>query len=279
MVYYFSVLKAAVEVRSIWIVHREHFESTKKQHLVARPTQDVIGRLRLLTLVCLLTKWSRRSPLFPRPPKDAPQTTPWLSRVQRAQKTSEMSRFWQFAQLSDAYKSHSLLDQVSQSDTEGQLFIGGLKVIDRPDVLDEHGITHVLSVLEYDHCDYDEYTKYQRLRLAAEDHPSQNLVQHFEKANAFIDQALAVRGRVLVHCAMGISRSAAVVCAYLMYRYKIPFLKALGQLQEARPSCAPNTGFIQQLEVFERMLSAQSQQQKVSIYNEWLTKSKSSSKL
>lgn len=189
-----------------------------------------------------------------------------------------MSRFWQFAQLSDAYKNDSLIDLVLD-ERPGALFIGGLKAIDRPDVLTEQGITHILSILEYDHCDYDEYAKYQRMWISAEDHASQNLLQQFEKTNAFVEQALSANGRVLVHCAMGVSRSATIVCAYLMHAQKSTFLDALRLLQKARPSCAPNVGFIEQLEVYERIGNASSAEQKHLIYFDWLKKHTGDSKL
>lgn len=189
-----------------------------------------------------------------------------------------MSRFWQFAQLSEAYKDHSAVDRVPQVEA-GALFIGGLKIVDRPETLKDNGITHIVSVLEYDHCDYEEYATYQRLWIPAEDHPAQNLLQHFQRTNAFIEQALAGDGKVLVHCAMGVSRSATIVCAYMMYKHKVAFLEALGQLQQARPLCAPNTGFVEQLEVYERMLKAPSEQQQQAIYSEWYSRHAGSPKL
>lgn len=191
-----------------------------------------------------------------------------------------MSRFWQFAQLSDAYKDHSFIDQIPQAGDTGKLFIGGLKVIDRPDLLEDNRITHILSVLEYDHCD-EEYAKYRRLWISAEDSPGQNLLQHFDRSNAFIEQALAGGGHVLVHCAMGVSRSATIACAYLMYksRPEMTFLQALGQLQESRPLCAPNVGFAEQLETYERMLKAPNDANRQSIYSQWLEMRTGNSKL
>lgn len=185
--------------------------------------------------------------------------------------TDIMSRFWQFSQLSDAYKGHNPMDQIPHHGP-GELLIGGLKVIDRPDDLAKRGITHIVSVLEYDHCDYEEYAKFQRLWIGIEDHPAQNLLRHFRRTNAFIDQALAGNGRVLVHCAMGVSRSATVVLAYLMWKQKAAFLHALLQVQQARPLCAPNVGFVEQLETYERMLKAESDEKRNMIYSEWLSK-------
>lgn len=190
-----------------------------------------------------------------------------------------MSRFWQFAQLSDAYKNHNLLDRIPVSGTKGELFIGGLKVLDRPHELSRHGITHILSVLEYNHCDSEEFAMYQRLWISAEDHPFQNLLRHLERSNTFIEQALAADGRVLVHCAMGVSRSATLVCSFLMYKHKISFLEALGQLQQFRPLCAPNVGFVEQLEVYERMLNVPSEGHQQLLYAEWLSKHAGGAKL
>ena len=189
-----------------------------------------------------------------------------------------MSRFWQFAQLSDAYKNHNPMDRVLSSEG-GMLYIGGLKILDSPDILRRYGITHILSVLDYDRCDHKNYSKFQRLWISAEDHPSENLLQRFEKTNAFIEEAFAADGRVLVHCAMGVSRSATIVCAYLMHRNSCTFLEALRDLQQARPLCAPNVGFVEQLEVYERMRNASSDEQRNRIYTEWLTKNAGDSKL
>jgi dual specificity phosphatase 12 len=189
-----------------------------------------------------------------------------------------MSRYWQFAQLSDRYKDHNDIDNVPR-DGPGQLFIGGLKAIDRPDILSEHGITHILSVLEYDPCDWEEFTTYERLWIAGEDHSSQNLLQHFDRTNAFIEQALSADSTVLVHCAMGVSRSATIVCAFLMYKHRLTFLEALARLQQARPLCAPNTGFAEQLELHERILNAQTGEDRRAIHNDWLTKHTGDAKL
>lgn len=51
------------------------------------------------------------------------------------------------------------------------------------------------------------------------DTATENIIQHFHKVRTFIDEALNSGGRVLVHGNAGISRSAALVLAFLMEKY------------------------------------------------------------
>eukprot|EP00802_Teleaulax_amphioxeia_P025657 Tamp_26548.p1 GENE.Tamp_26548~~Tamp_26548.p1 ORF type:complete len:181 (+),score=28.43 Tamp_26548:256-798(+) len=72
----------------------------------------------------------------------------------------------------------------------------------------------------------------------------------FEGANAFIAQHLSQGTSVLVHCAGGISRSAAVTIAFLVSTgYSLR--NAFRQVEAARPRIAPNAGLVQQLRHFE----------------------------
>ena len=61
-----------------------------------------------------------------------------------------------------------------------------------------------------------------RKNITIDDRHTENIRQHFEEAFRFIDDARARNGRVLVHCAMGISRSTTIVIAYMMLRYRMP---------------------------------------------------------
>ena len=52
--------------------------------------------------------------------------------------------------------------------------------------------------------------------LEIEDDSSGDMLSLFPEAVEFISQALASGGKILVHCFMGISRSASCVMAYIM---------------------------------------------------------------
>lgn len=58
-------------------------------------------------------------------------------------------------------------------------------------------------------------------------------------------------GTVLVHCHAGISRSVAIVLAYLMHMRKISVQDALNLIRSRRPIADPNSGFMHQLELYE----------------------------
>lgn len=63
-------------------------------------------------------------------------------------------------------------------------------------------------------------------------------------------------GVVLVHCHGGVSRSPAVVAAFLMTHHGWTRDKALAHLRTLRPCIDPNTGFLAALEAWEVKLRA-----------------------
>lgn len=65
---------------------------------------------------------------------------------------------------------------------------------------------------------------------------------------------------------MGKSRSAAIVIAYLMYKYGVSPAEGLVQLRQGREVCGPNLGFMEQLETFYQMLRANSEDKRQNIY-------------
>jgi dual specificity phosphatase 12 len=69
---------------------------------------------------------------------------------------------------------------------------------------------------------------------------------------------------------MGKSRSATLIMAHLMRKYRISPYEALSQLREGRPVCGPNDGFMEQLEIYHRMLQTPDAVGAQSIYQHWL---------
>ncbi|CAM9133887.1 unnamed protein product [Hapterophycus canaliculatus] len=68
-----------------------------------------------------------------------------------------------------------------------------------------------------------------------------------EQITSFIDEAAGKGDSVLLHSVNGTGRCIACVAAYLMFRHRWSFEKALDFLCNKRPDAAPNPGFVQQL--------------------------------
>ena len=113
------------------------------------------------------------------------------------------------------------------------------------------GITHVLRL----GCSFfpkSHARDLQYLEVDVFDRPESDLLSITKKhdCNGFIDKGRA-HGGILVHCIAGISRSAAVVTAYIMCREHLGFSQALALVKAQRPRASPNAGFCEQLKVLE----------------------------
>lgn len=58
--------------------------------------------------------------------------------------------------------------------------------------------------------------------------------------------------RILVHCAMGKSRSATATIMYLMRKFSLSLDQAFEFCKTQRQKTEPNEGFLEQLKAFER---------------------------
>lgn len=77
------------------------------------------------------------------------------------------------------------------------------------------------------------------------DHPSENITKYFSKFLKFIDANK--KTNVLIHCLMGISRSATFTVLVLVSRYDFNIVSALKYIKVKRPVVKPLKEFIQQV--------------------------------
>jgi hypothetical protein len=75
--------------------------------------------------------------------------------------------------------------------------------------------------------------------------------------------------QTLYSSAMGKSRSATVVIAYLMQEHNISPSEALSYLRQARSICEPNEGFMKQLELYGEMQTPEDVEQ-TPAYQRWV---------
>ncbi|CAH2321683.1 dual specificity phosphatase 13-like [Pelobates cultripes] len=90
--------------------------------------------------------------------------------------------------------------------------------------------------------------------IKAIDDPSFNLSVFFNSTAKFIKEGLeSPLGKVLVHCAMGISRSSTLVIAFLMIHRRLSVMDAIKLVVEKR-YIRPNNGFLAQLIQLDKQL-------------------------
>ncbi|NXX74765.1 DS13B phosphatase, partial [Urocolius indicus] len=132
------------------------------------------------------------------------------------------------------------------------LYVGDLYVARDRAQLSRMGISHVVDAAAgrfhidtgpkfYKDLHVDYYG------VEAEDNPNFDLSVYFYPVARYIRAALnSPRGKVLVHCAMGISRSATLVLAFLMICEGMSLAEAIRTVRSHRGIC-PNSGFLRQL--------------------------------
>jgi len=147
-----------------------------------------------------------------------------------------------------------------QSYTEFQqviphLYIGGqISSLNLPK-LQAEGIKHVLRVngISQNMINYDKHGIAFKL-LDIDDMPDFDILPFIEEANSFIQAGVAKEEGVLVVCTAGISRSAAIVIAYLMKSKGLKYAEAHAIVKKARIFVQPNVGFERALLAYEQTL-------------------------
>jgi protein-tyrosine phosphatase len=93
--------------------------------------------------------------------------------------------------------------------------------------------------------------KIKSIRVPIDDTEYTSIQQYLEDVSEIIDFEISKGGNVLVHCWAGISRSASMVIAYLMWKYCLSYNNAYKYVHNCRSIISPNIGFIYQLKTFK----------------------------
>ncbi|XP_061693689.1 dual specificity protein phosphatase family protein [Syngnathoides biaculeatus] len=138
------------------------------------------------------------------------------------------------------------------------LYIGNIAVAQNKNTLSKMGITHVLNAAHSkqgsigDQCFYGNSCVY--CGIPAEDSDHFDLSRYFKHAADFIHKGLKYnQGKVLVHCIMGVSRSASLALAYLMLRQRLNLQDALRHIVQKR-AIYPNRNFLMLLHKLSEQL-------------------------
>ena len=107
---------------------------------------------------------------------------------------------------------------------DGWLFLSGQLAASSLDCLQRLGISHVMNCCERIPCKFKGRLKYKVIPVM--DTKSSDIRVYIPDAVAFIDEVLAAKGKVLVHCMVGASRSVSLVLAWLVAQCKLPLKQA-----------------------------------------------------
>ena len=117
-------------------------------------------------------------------------------------------------------------------------------------------ITHVINATTNIPNHFEEHgVAY--LNVKVDDEKDAEINEHFEQTNKFLDDVSDKdECRVLVHCQMGVSRSATIVIAYVMHRNGCSFDEAFKLVKNCRICIRPNAAFEAHLREYEKVILA-----------------------
>ncbi|XP_026170976.1 dual specificity phosphatase DUPD1-like [Mastacembelus armatus] len=141
------------------------------------------------------------------------------------------------------------------------LYIGDAATAQDKSLLVNLGITHIVNAADGpQHIDtgpcFYKGTNIMYHGVGASDCKDFDLSPFFSKTAEVIHGALTQRGKVLVHCARGISRSASLVLAFLMIKERLTIVEAVEAVHRHR-NILPNVGFLNQLCQLDSSLALQ----------------------
>uniref|UniRef100_A0A8C4GZC9 Protein phosphatase Slingshot homolog 1 n=1 Tax=Dicentrarchus labrax TaxID=13489 RepID=A0A8C4GZC9_DICLA len=123
--------------------------------------------------------------------------------------------------------------------------------------LQETGVGYILNVTREIDNFFPGTFSYHNIRVYDED--ATDLLAHWNDTYNFIVKAKKNHSKCLVHCKMGVSRSASTVIAYAMKEYGWSLEKAYNFVKQKRSITRPNAGFMRQLAEYEGILDASKQ--------------------
>jgi protein-tyrosine phosphatase len=135
---------------------------------------------------------------------------------------------------------------------EEGLFLGSIGAANNKNELKTLNITHVLTVASALLPAHPNDFIYKIINVT--DREDTDIKQYFNECFNFIDEAKRLDGGVLVHCLVGKSRSVTIILAYLMKKHGMSLSQAMEHVKSRRPRAGPNSGFISQLQDFEKSL-------------------------
>jgi protein tyrosine phosphatase len=161
-----------------------------------------------------------------------------------------------------------MTDQIWNTISEvipNRLYLTGLKGMENVNNVMKLKIDIIVSITDFIPLKYNkpkQYTNITCVHYYAEDKEDYDIAQYFEKFIILMNDN--PNKKILVHCLVGMSRSATIVMAYMLWSYTkshsfeesfgYTIQNLLDDIKEKREFVDPNTGFINQLNIFRSQL-------------------------
>lgn len=139
-------------------------------------------------------------------------------------------------------------------------YLGNEKNANNKKTLEEFGIKLVINVAKEinkpetisskkGNCTYEQ----KNIKLGWT-HEQENILSEFQTTFPIIDEYTQKNKNVLIHCQLGVSRSASLVIGYVMYRKRLSFENSYKLVKQKSDIISPNMHFITQLYSYEKQL-------------------------
>lgn len=159
---------------------------------------------------------------------------------------------WLYGQIISTVKGY-YDDTFEATEIIDKLWLGNLSSASNRNEMKKNGIDTIVSAAIGVRTLYPNDFNYITVPLRdVEDEPILNYVIDILPK---IHEVISRGGSVLVHCMMGVSRSATIVACYLMKYKNMNHTDVLDYMKTKRSIVNPNNGYLKSLENFENILS------------------------
>lgn len=135
------------------------------------------------------------------------------------------------------------MDQITE-----YLYISGFGVV-TTEKLESTGITCIVDVANLSN---KPLKGFETIKIEVDDFESSLLKPYFDKVGDKIKETKENGGKILVHCAAGISRSATLCIVYFVKHENLTLKQAYRKVFEKRSIICPNSGFWKQMIEYEK---------------------------
>ncbi|KAK0511315.1 hypothetical protein JMJ35_005888 [Cladonia borealis] len=147
------------------------------------------------------------------------------------------------------------LTRISMDEIFPHIYLGGSYAAENISTLTTKNISFVISIMSKNlpPSTREAYMdkRIEHVYIKKRDDSDEDILAVLGEVCALIEKKSQGGKGVLLHCAMGVSRSATIMAAYVMQRWGISGTEAVNFIRNKRHVVQPNRGFCEQLDVWE----------------------------